>query len=339
MMNFCSLFDDYYLPQAMVLINSLHEQCKKFTIYILALKESTYKFLMELNDKSVIPVRLEDVEKKYPKLLELKKERTFKEYCWTLSSYSILYPIETYKLDHCTYLDSDICLYDNPAKLIDPKKSVTITRHNFYPKYDDSETCGYYCVQFMYFKNDRNGMKVLRWWNDHCTEWCYARFEPGLFGDQKYLDKWATMFDCVYVPEEPGCGVGPWNAMRYDFEKLDNGKIKVTDKVLGTESNLIFYHFANIRYINSRKGFNGFYEIPQKAKKYIYVPYFKKLGEEKKKCPNPEYSLWKRLRLSTFLINLKRWNEVTLRNFRNYLRSFSPRLISKLIRDMYTDLN
>lgn len=337
-MNFCSLFDDYYLPQALVLIDSLHEHCKKFSIYILALKESTYNFLKNLNDKSVIPIKLEDVEKAYPKLLELKKERTFKEYCWTLSSYSILYPIEHFELDHCIYLDSDLCIYDDLKKLIDPKKSVTITRHNFYPKHDDSETCGYYCVQFMYFKNDKKGMKVLHWWNERCTEWCYARYEPGRFGDQKYLDKWTTMFDCVHVPEEPGCGVAPWNVQRFDLEKNKNGSIKVIDKIFGTESNLIFYHFANVRYINEKKCFNGFYEIPEDAKNFIYAPYFKKLGDAKAKCPQPEYSLWKNLRLSPALINFKRWNETTWRAFKSYLKCFSFKSIKKLISDMYTKL-
>lgn len=336
--NFCSLFDDYYLPQAMVLINSLHEHCKDFTIYILALKDSTYDFLLAMKDKSVIPVRLSDVEAAYPKLLELKKERSFKEYCWTLSSYSILYPIETFKLDHCTYLDSDLCLYDDPSKLIDPKKSVTITRHNFYPKYDDSETCGYYCVQFMYFKNDKKGMNVLKWWNDRCTEWCYARFEAGLFGDQKYLDKWAVMFDCVHIPDVPGCGVGPWNVQRFDLEEKKDGHILVKDRILGTESNLIFYHFANVRYINEKKCFNGFYEIPQDAKKLIYAPYFKKLGVEKSKCPQPEPSLWKKMRMSPALINIKRWCELTGRSFKAFVKNFGPGTIKKNITDMYTDL-
>ena len=168
----------------------------------------------------------------------------------------------------------------------------------------------------------------------------FQKFIPskGLFGDQKYLDKWTTMFDCIYVPEEPGCGVGPWNVQRFDIEKKDDGKLLIKDRIFGTESNLIFYHFANVRYIDERRGFNGFYEIPADAKKLIYAPYFKKFGEAKKKSPQPEPSLWKRLRLSPVLINLKRWNETTLRAFKTYAKCFSPKFVKKLISDMYTNL-
>ncbi len=70
------------------------------------------------------------------------------------------------------------------------------------------------------------------------------------------------------------------------------------------------------------------------AKKLIYAPYFKKLGDAKAKCPQPEYSLWKNLRLSPFLINVKRWNETTLRAFKSYLKCFSPKSIKKLISEM-----
>ena len=90
-------------------------------------------------------------------------------------------------------MDADLYFYQDPQILIDeiPKnKSVLITQHNYYPKYDQSKTSGIYCVQFMYFKNDNEGMKVLKWWRDKCIEWCYNRFEDGKFGDQKYLDDW-----------------------------------------------------------------------------------------------------------------------------------------------------
>ncbi len=46
----------------------------------------------------------------------------------------------------------------------------------------------------MTFKRN-DGELVRSWWEERCLEWCYARFEDGKFGDQKYLDDWTSRFN------------------------------------------------------------------------------------------------------------------------------------------------
>lgn len=117
-----------------------------------------------------------------------------------------------------------------------------ITEHRYTEKYDQTKTSGKYCVQFVFFKNDKRARKVLEWWREACLEWCYNRQEEGRFGDQKYLDDWCTRFEGVHELQHLGGGVAPWNMQQYTF-------INKRGKVYGIESstkrvfNIVFYHF------------------------------------------------------------------------------------------------
>jgi hypothetical protein len=106
---------------------------------------------------------------------------------------------------------------------------------------------GKYCVQFMTFKNDKNGMEVLENWRNDCINWCYAKVEDGKFGDQKYLENWEKKYKGIISLRNLGGGVAPWNIKQYDFV-LKTGKIIGKEKKTGREFALIFYHFAALRF-------------------------------------------------------------------------------------------
>ena len=186
MINFCTLFDINFISQGLSMYESLKEHCKNdFTLYIFAFCDESYNLLKELNLDNVKVISLSELEEGIPALLTVKNNRTKGEYCWTCGSASIKYCIEQFNLDQCTYLDADIYFYSDPKVLLDEMgdKSVLITEHRYTPKYDQTNTSGKYCVQFVSFKNDEKGMRVLNWWVDRCIEWCYARCEDGKFGD------------------------------------------------------------------------------------------------------------------------------------------------------------
>jgi hypothetical protein len=128
----------------------------------------------------------------------------------------------------------------------------------------------------MYFKHDLSGLNVLEWWRQRCFEWCYARFENGKFGDQKYLDDWTTRFENIYVPTHIGCGLAPWNVNQYDLI-LNDDKLYVQDKITKEKNVIIFYHFHNLKKINvssdSLLWYLGFYKIDIIAKDLIYKEY------------------------------------------------------------------
>ncbi len=208
-------------------------------------------------------------------LKEVKKTRSRREYCWTYTPSLIKYCLEKYNLPLITYLDADIYFYDNPKVLIEEMGdySVMISPHNYTPIYDQSKTSGIYCVQFLTFKNDKNGMKILEWWRNACNAWCYARYEDGKFGDQKYLDDWPERFEGVYVMKHLGGGVAPWNVQQYDFFKFDKGRIYLIHKDTKKIFPLIFYHYHNLKFVNNKKVDLSNYLIPLWAKDVLYRGY------------------------------------------------------------------
>jgi hypothetical protein len=189
-------------------------------------------------------------------------------------------------VDNCTYVDADILFYSDPRILVNEMgdKSVLITSHRYTSVYNQSAISGKYCVQFITFKNDERGMKVLNWWKDSCIEWCYAKVEDGKFGDQKYLDEFEKRFEGVCELKNLGGGLAPWNIQQYEFNREN-------DKLIGTEieTNLkfepIFFHFHGLKfYRNNVVCYIGeLYEINKQIQNLFYKPYVKLLDAAKER--------------------------------------------------------
>lgn len=289
--NFCTLFDSGYLLKGLALYRSLIDQCTSdFHLYIFAFDDSCLRILKSMNLPKVTVISMLEFEDK--ELLNVKPTRTRAEYCWTCSSSTILYCIEKYKLENCTYLDADLYFFKAPEIILNElgKGSVLITRHNYAKKYDQSKISGKYCVQFVYFRNDLNGMKVLSWWRNSCLRWCFDRRENGKFGDQKYLDNWTSQFKGVHVLENLGGGLAPWNTINFDIKESEK-KIVLFEKKMKKKYELVFFHFHGIRFFKFGTLFtfastkNYVYELEKNAVRIIYKKYFKTILKEYKRSP------------------------------------------------------
>jgi len=263
MYNYCTLFDSNYLTRGLAMYETLKKYSDNFHLYIFAFDNRSYELLKKLDLEFATVISLKEFEDE--ELLKIKDSRSAGEYCWTCTPSTIKYSIETYDLVSCTYLDADLYFFSDPSVLIEEMKdkSVLITEHRYTPVYDQSKTSGIYCVQFMTFKNDVNGMKVLDWWRDACNDWCFARHEDGKFGDQKYLDDWTTRFEGIHVLQNLGGAVAPWNVQQYD---LSNANF-----------NLIFYHFHNYKILENSKIELGTYKLDNNDIEILYKPYTKYL--------------------------------------------------------------
>lgn len=279
MLNFCTLFDSNYLTRGLAMYKSLKQHCSAFHLYVFAFDDKTFDILTQLKLENISIISLKDFEDKA--LLELKPTRSKAEYCWTCTPSTILYVINNFSVDHCTYIDSDLFFYSDPKVLYEEmgSKSVLITEHRFAKVNDRARIAGIYCVQFITFKNDVNGLEVLNWWRNACNDWCYNRYEDGKFGDQKYLDDWTTRFKGVHVLNHLGGGVAPWNIRQYDLIERKESKLFFKTKKENTKFEGIFYHFHYVRFYQKGLVDFGWVPIPKNIVNNIYIPYVKEIEE------------------------------------------------------------
>jgi hypothetical protein len=256
---------------------SLENTCDNFHLYIFAFDDRCFDILNKLKLKNATIIPLSDFEDS--KLLSVKPTRTKAEYCWTSTSSTILYVIEKYKVQSCTYVDADLYFYKDPKILLDEMadKSILITEHRYPPKFNRSVSSGIYCVQFITFVNDRNGLEALKWWRDACIEWCYDRYEDGKFGDQKYLDDWPTRFKGVHVLQNLGGGLASWNVEQYPFVERKGNHIIFINKQDNSKFEAVFYHFHHVRFFKNDVADFGWRHPTLPVVKNLYVPYIEEL--------------------------------------------------------------
>lgn len=269
MHNYCTLFDSNYLDRGLALYKSLCDVKDIFHLFVVAFDDECYEVLNKLHLENLTVVSLIEFESK--ELLAVKSSRSRAEYCWTCGSSIIYYFISNYKLDHCTYLDADLMFFSSPDPIYDEigNNSIAITEH-----FTDGELEGQFCVQFVYFKNDMDGMKALIWWKNSCIEWCYARYEDGKFGDQKYLDYFPTLFKNVHIIKHRGAGVAPWNVLLYSLTEY--GEIEFNKQLF----DIIFFHYhgSKIDLLENSLRIKVFTsDVTTNVEKFIYLPYLRLL--------------------------------------------------------------
>jgi hypothetical protein len=250
-LEFCTLFDSAYLPRGLVLYRSLARVCDDFTLRVFCMDEYTHSILERLALPGLEPIALSELEGYDAALLGTKAGRTRAEYCWTATPSACLFCLDRYPdIDEITYLDADLMFFEDPRVLFAEMgtAAILITPHRYSHEYlaDDffegtsADSGGIYNVQFLTFRRRGDGERALRWWHERCIEWCYARYEPGRFGDQKYLDDWPDRFAGVHVLEHPGGGLAPWNASQYRIWR--DG-----DRAMVGEQPVVFHHYQGLR--------------------------------------------------------------------------------------------
>ena len=287
MTNLCTLFDSNYLDKGIVLYHSLERVSKAFCLYVLAMNEKCFEVLTDLNYPHLKPVRLEDFENE--ELIKAKGNRSRGEYCWTCSSSLIKYLLTTYDLDYCTYIDSDMCFYQDPQILIDEMvyagAFAQVVEHRFAKGDDRSWRVGTYCVEFNTFKNDKIGLQILNEWVEKCLDSCKQASDGIHWGDQKYLDPIVEKYrDYVNVLQNLGGGVAPWNIAQYKGISSIGNAIVFQEKSTKKMFELVFYHFEGITYLNRNKALVPTYldSGSNRILTGLYADYLNKIEQAKK---------------------------------------------------------
>jgi len=273
---------------------SMREHSSDFHIYIFAFDNLTFDILTQLKLDYATVISLEEFENQ--ELLEVKKRRTVAEYCWTCTPSTIRFALANFNIPSCTYIDSDLFFYSDPAilinELIDNAKEVLITEHrySFLPAIHALKKAGRFCVQFITFKNTDESLKVLEKWRTQCIDWCYSRYEDGKFGDQKYLDDWPKTYSNIHILKNQGGGIAPWNLSQYIFSKISDsifGRVKRTNETFS----VVFFHFQYVKFLDDNFCDLGWYKITRSNRILFYIPYIKKIKviESRLKALNNNY--------------------------------------------------
>ena len=238
MMNFCTYFDSYYMLKGLGLYTSLERVSDDFHLFVMAFDQECFDKLKSLNLKHMTVELLSTIET--TELLAVKPTRSRGEYCWTCGPSAIYHFLTKYELDTITYLDSDLMFMTDPSVVFKEvgNSSVAITEQGIGDK--EARTYGKYCVQYMTFRNDKDGLGALTWWRDSCIEWCYQKLEATRYADQKYLDEFPKRWGNVHVIENLGVGIAPWNMHRYEYKDQ-------SFTYRGKEYPFVFFHFHGVK--------------------------------------------------------------------------------------------
>ena len=263
MENYVTLFDSLFLPQGLALYLSLERHAGPYRLWIICMDSKSHEVLTRLALPNVRLILVDDVET--DALRNVKPERSKGEYCWTLTPFVPKFVFDAdSSVARVTYLDADLWFRDNPAPIFQDLehsgKKVLITDHAYAPEYDQSHKTGRYCVQFVTFTRD-DGEPVRLHWEGRCIEWCFARSEPGRFGDQKYLDIWPIEFPkIVHVSNQKDSFQAPWNAKSFP------------------PSAAVTFHFHGLRLMAADwVQLTDHYNIPRSTYDIIYRPYLEDL--------------------------------------------------------------
>jgi hypothetical protein len=275
---------------------SLSAHSAAFHLYIFPFDDLTLRILNKLQLKNVTLVPLELFET--DELKKVKTERSKGEYCWTCTPSTISYVLNNYEVNECTYIDSDLFFYSDPAVLISELdkngKNVLMTEHrfSFIPRLYEEKRGGRFCVQFLTFRNEQSSRAILDRWKKQCIDWCYARYEDGKFGDQKYLEEWPDIYQNTHILEHQGGGVAPWNLDSYRFY-MEEGRLKGIVRKTGVEFDVVFYHFQYVKFMENNTYDIGWYHISNLVRSLFYIPYLRRVINTEKmlKEIDPAYQI------------------------------------------------
>ncbi len=249
---YCTLFNKAYLVKGLALHSSMRRNISDFHLYILAMDECTETALNRLKLDNVTVISTADVIDE--QLNEVLGNRLGPAFFWTCTPLVIEYVLTNLGEEWCTYVDADCFFFGDPGKVFDVIEDrgylVGIVEHRFRRDesyYDHIDSDGRFNVAFNVFRNEENSLAILREWKEQCLLQCTNKPTEGYFGDQLYLNEWPERYQRVYIIEDEGIDVAPWNVNNYKVTR-DGASYRISN---GTINELIkMYHFHTLNHIS-----------------------------------------------------------------------------------------
>jgi hypothetical protein len=268
--HFSTVVSEKYIFKFMVMYQSLLHHYENFQIYTLCLDEWSYRILSTIKYEKITILRLEHIEDDDLRLV--RSQRIFHEYAWTLKPSTLYYVMKNFsEADYFAHVDADLCFFSNPIVIFkeNANAKLFLTKHHYSYSFSSHTDGGSYNTGFVGCSSKPEAYKAVEWWRKKCIEDCPLTInkEKQIYGDQRYVEHWETMFGDVHVVQSKGANVAVWNIDDY-LISLSNGELYIgNDK-------LIFYHFSHFS-IYDKKSFDltNFHRLSDQVVELVYTPY------------------------------------------------------------------
>jgi hypothetical protein len=241
--NICTYFDFNYLPRGLALLNSIKKYHLDFRLFILAFDDKTYEYLLNLNEKNIVPISFKEYNRHFNTSSEKFQDK--KQYYFSATPNLCLFIFERHpNIDILLYLDADVYLFDSLDSLYEEfgSSSIGLTPHRINPFLKPFvKHYGKFNVGVNLFRNDELGNKCLNDWKKDCETWYPGK--PGyplqFFSDQIFLDSWDEKYQNLIIIQNIGVNVVYWNVANYRLSKKN-------DKFYVNKNPIMIFHFSSL---------------------------------------------------------------------------------------------
>jgi hypothetical protein len=223
MIHICTLTDKNFLLKGLALYQSLLNSGCEFELHWLCIDNETFEKLRKFRNLGIKRYELFELLDNDLDLLKSQCNPPSKyaanereQFIWCLTPYFTNYILKKIpENEYLFYIDSDICLYENPEKLLDiiSPMSVGIHSHKFEGQYTENRDTGWFNVGIVVFKNDGIGRHISMIWKQWLLTPGIYHEKYGTCGDQKYLELfiklWPKHHICIF--DENIEHLAPWN--------------------------------------------------------------------------------------------------------------------------------
>lgn len=263
---YITIFEEKKLIQALTLYYSFRKYNNHSFFIFACLNERSVKLISLFKFKKTLIISTKNLDQK--KIHTIKNNRPQKEFYWTLKSIFCNYAINKFNdLDFLIYVDADTFFFSSTENYLDINYmyDLILTPHDFSEKFKEKnanlDALGRFNAGCLFFKNSKNSKLILNWWMKKCIDDCSVNYQKGILGDQKYFDDIYEKMKNVFICQNKGLNLGPWNVDSFDI----------------TNDKCILYHFQGLKIINSMifDLYPGFQLINDQQYNFFYKAYLK----------------------------------------------------------------
>lgn len=241
----CTLFDSNFLAQGLALIESVEAKASgQVSWTILALDSLVGLKLNSLSKQNISVIQFIDFED--AELRTLVGERPWREICWTSAACLLRYCLNSkVECSFVGYVDADCFFVGDIFKMVSEipeSKNIAIHEHRYSPdRIDWLPKSGRFNVGVVIGRPGTEFNTCIEIWRQQVLHRCDVDMSEGRCGDQTYLNDWPEKFESLYIFENPGIGLAPWNLNNYEI-------ISINNQLFIGKSSVFFFHFHGLQF-------------------------------------------------------------------------------------------